>query len=489
MLEKERKTPSPRVTFGHRQSFEAAPPSAIRPSEEKVDSAEKKGDAPPEPVLEASIAFEAEAIKASRGQEVWVLDAQSLSDHTKGAALQVIAEVFILPQVAEFGTSPAVMRRFISALHGAYLANVNPFHNETHVALVTHATRFLVNGGKGWAAASVVEKVATDIAVLSHDAGHFGRNNAFCINTRHWLALTYNDRSVLENMHAATSFQLMQGQDRNILANLTKENSKLFREHAIDLILATDMASHFEFLGQFRIALVKEDFDPENERRDRELVTRCCVKAADLGHTALPWDLHEPWVLRLLTEFYEQGDDERKLGVPVSPMCSRSNDIAEFKKSQKGFLQFLVTPLYVELKRVQLEVDIHEVCISRIELNATKWVEDEPSMELVTIVTGKPQEGKDGLISPEFAVQKRPAMKYLPVCASKERHQVFKPGDQVWIIKESRFKGKRATIVDPCWKGLVKVTMEDEDSKGNIKSYQPFELQLAVTVHVASNEA
>jgi len=65
---------------------------------------------------------------------------------------------------------------------------------------------------------------------------------------------------------------------------------------------------------------------------------------------------------------------------------------------------------------------------------------------------------------------------------------VFKPGDQVWIIKESRLKGKRATVIDPCWKGLVKVQMKDEDDKGNIKSYQPFELQLAVTVPVASTE-
>lgn len=36
-----------------------------------------------------------------------------------------------------------------------------------------------------------------------------------------------------------------------------------------------------------------------------------------------------------------QGDEEENLGVAVSPLCSRGSH-ADFAKSQKGFLEFVV---------------------------------------------------------------------------------------------------------------------------------------------------
>lgn len=42
------------------------------------------------------------------------------------------------------------------------------------------------------------------VAAAAHDVDHFGRTNAYLIKVKHPLALLYNDRSVLENHHAAT---------------------------------------------------------------------------------------------------------------------------------------------------------------------------------------------------------------------------------------------------------------------------------------------
>ena len=44
----------------------------------------------------------------------------------------------------------------------------------------------------------------------------------------------------------------------------------------------------------------------EDNAEDRRIITHCYLKAADLGHAALPFDMHERWAFRLLTEFYEQ---------------------------------------------------------------------------------------------------------------------------------------------------------------------------------------
>jgi hypothetical protein len=47
------------------------------------------------------------------------------------------------------------------------------------------------------------------IAAAGHDVAHTGTNNAFHIASGSELALRYNDVSVLENMHASYTCQLL----------------------------------------------------------------------------------------------------------------------------------------------------------------------------------------------------------------------------------------------------------------------------------------
>mmetsp|Transcript_91363 Transcript_91363/g.258048 ORF Transcript_91363/g.258048 Transcript_91363/m.258048 type:complete len:892 (-) Transcript_91363:132-2807(-) len=348
------------------------------------DYAESDGSPPPE---FSECATEAARLRSSGNDQNWVLDVLALHERMRRRALVTVGELLLVPHAAELGTGEATMRRFIHTLHNRYEENPNSFHNEAHASIVCHSTHWLAVRGRAWAGTPPWERVATDVAALAHDVGHFGRNNMFCVNTGHEMAQRYNDRSVLENLHAATCFQLMEAPDRNILRDCSQERRRSFRDHVIDLILATDMTSHFDFLGRFRIRASSADFAPEANAKDRQLVTQCYVKAADLGHAALPWEMHERWALRLLAEFYEQGDEERNLGLSVSPMCERSGNVNEFRESQKGFLQFVILPLFKELAIVTCP-EVNEVCIVRIEANAETWVSEEPSKELIAIVEG-----------------------------------------------------------------------------------------------------
>ena len=82
------------------------------------------------------------------------------------------------------------------------------------------------------------------VAAVGHDLGHPGLNNPFLVERRpqfrsgfsqlHWLnvvrtrhevAVTYNDRSPLENMHCAKLFHILREPDTNVFYALDKAPS------------------------------------------------------------------------------------------------------------------------------------------------------------------------------------------------------------------------------------------------------------------------
>jgi len=82
-----------------------------------------------------------------------------------------------------------------------------------------------------------------------------------------------------------------------------------------------------------------------DESIDIMLLLNTAIKFADLNHSTKPFTLHERWTNRVTDEFWGLGDRERKLGVPISPLCDREND-KNVAKSQIGFFQFICVPFY-----------------------------------------------------------------------------------------------------------------------------------------------
>lgn len=73
------------------------------------------------------------------------------------------------------------------------------------------------------------------------------------MNTRQRLAVLYNDQSVLENHHVALAFQLTLTQPGvNIFAKVSSDDFSQIRQATIDMVLATDMSRHFEYLTKFQ---------------------------------------------------------------------------------------------------------------------------------------------------------------------------------------------------------------------------------------------
>jgi len=187
---------------------------------------------------------------------------------------------------------------------------------------------------------------ATIFAAVCHDVGHPGVTNAFRTAVADELAITYNDRSVNENMHAAMAYRTLQLQGCGAFAHLSKDQYNMIRKLAIDMILGTDMAAHFDNLKQLTSML--EEFGPDPQGWENSTpALQWILHTADICSTARPFATADSWTDRLLSEFFLQGDREQELGLPISPLCDRKTVCRT--SSQLGFVNFIVKPSFEAL--------------------------------------------------------------------------------------------------------------------------------------------
>lgn len=149
---------------------------------------------------------------------------------------------------SSFSIPTETSEKFLKTLESKYLKN--PYHNSCHSADMMNSFLFLCNAFISNLPS--IEIFGCVLACLGHDVGHPGKNNRFLIHTKNPLAVYYNDISVLENMHARELFIILNESCCNILEGVP--DYWCLRKLIIDLILATDMAKHFEFLGNFRFS-------------------------------------------------------------------------------------------------------------------------------------------------------------------------------------------------------------------------------------------
>ena len=87
----------------------------------------------------------------------------------------------------------------------------HPYHCWRHAVDVTHSAFTILTLAWGWVEEhlTTLDVLCLMVAALGHDVRHRGVSNQFLTRTGDLLALTYNDQSVQEMMHAASFFQLI----------------------------------------------------------------------------------------------------------------------------------------------------------------------------------------------------------------------------------------------------------------------------------------
>ncbi|KAM9147879.1 cGMP-inhibited 3',5'-cyclic phosphodiesterase 3B isoform 3-T3 [Pangshura tecta] len=216
------------------------------------------------------------------------------------------------------------------------------------VSYISSKSCSIVDDNYGCMASNIpaLELMALYVAAAMHDYDHPGRTNAFLVATNAPQAVLYNDRSVLENHHAASAWNLFLSRpEYNFLPNLDHVEFKRFRFLVIEAILATDLKKHFDFLAEFNAKAndINSHGIEWNNENDRLLVCQICIKLADINGPAKVRDLHVKWTEGIVNEFYEQGDEEASLGLPISPFMDRSSP--QLAKLQESFITHIVGPL------------------------------------------------------------------------------------------------------------------------------------------------
>ncbi|XP_072758341.1 dual specificity calcium/calmodulin-dependent 3',5'-cyclic nucleotide phosphodiesterase 1 isoform X4 [Anoplolepis gracilipes] len=313
----------------------------------------------------ALMQFPPEVVKVLKTLDDWSFDVFSLNEAASGTPVKYLGYDLInrYGMIHKFKVPPAVLECFLGKVEEGYCRHRNPYHNNLHAADVAQTMHYILcqTGLMNWL--TDLEIFATLVAAIIHDYEHTGTTNNFHVMSGSDTALLYNDRAVLENHHISASFRILREDDSNILQNLSREEFREFRSLVIDMVLATDMSFHFQQLKNMKnlLSLAEPSVD---KSKAVSLVLHCC----DISHPAKRWDLHHRWTMQLLEEFFRQGDKERELGLPFSPLCDRNNTLVA--ESQIGFIEFIVEP------SMQVCSDTLETVLAPLNVKDTA---DEPS--------------------------------------------------------------------------------------------------------------
>ncbi|VBB27931.1 unnamed protein product [Acanthocheilonema viteae] len=229
----------------------------------------------------------------------WSFDCFRLNEVSEGHALKYVGlELFNRYRFLDRYKIPVQkLENYIGALEVGYSKHNNPYHNIVHAADVTASSHFMISQTGFATSLSDLDVLAAIFGAMIHDYQHTGHTN---------------------------NFHIQAGELRNLL---------------IEIVLATDMSSHFAQIKTMKAMLSSP------EGIDKIKAICLIVHACDISHASKPWELHSRWTEGVLEEFFRQGDLEASMGLPYSPLCDRNT--VHVADSQIGFIDFIVEPTMI----------------------------------------------------------------------------------------------------------------------------------------------
>ncbi|XP_078319355.1 high affinity 3',5'-cyclic-AMP phosphodiesterase 7A-like isoform X3 [Crassostrea virginica] len=302
---------------------------------------------------------------------VWNFDIFNLDILTGGRSLTHVA-IHLFKKynlISAFKLDFIQLMQTFSLIENGYHGS-NPYHNSVHAADVTQAMHCYLQEGQLRNSIPKLEVMTSLLAAMTHDLDHPGVNQAFLIATANHLADLYQNTSVLENHHWRCAVGVLY--ETGLFSHLDQDTWNRILGQLRSLILATDITRQQEFLSRFKKYLDDNNLDYKNDSQDRIFLLQIALKCADISNPCREWSLSKQWSDRVCNEFFKQGDCERELQLPVTPMCNRLT--TSTAKIQAGFMEYVVNPLFFAWRQF-LPSKLSDVMLDNVAQNLKYWRE------------------------------------------------------------------------------------------------------------------
>jgi len=275
-----------------------------------------------------------------------------LEMRTKSQLVDFVDELFRLEGAAEeLGIDAAKLRAFIRRVSRHY--RQNPYHNFHHATDTVNTVGWMLSRPLLHARLPVHYRFLLMLAALIHDVEHPGNNNLWEVETRSALAETYAYEAVLEKHSFAVTERLLAEPALDLFRPFGAETAQEWLRIVQEIVLATDFATHRQFLDDFKAFMESHgpDFD------DLQFVSwlaRALMKAADIANTSKPFAQAQVWGQRVMMEFWAQGVLEKRNNMPVGPL--NDPETVQVNAAQAGFIRFAALELFEILNRIDPEL-------------------------------------------------------------------------------------------------------------------------------------
>ncbi|XP_069834535.1 cGMP-specific 3',5'-cyclic phosphodiesterase isoform X3 [Dendropsophus ebraccatus] len=251
--------------------------------------------------------------------------------------------------VQNFQMKYETLCRWILSVKKNYRKNV-AYHNWRHAFNTAQCMFAALKTGKIQNKLTDLEILSLMIATLSHDLDHRGVNNSFIQRSEHPLAQLYC-HSIMENHHFDQCLMILNSQGNQILSGLSVQDYKSALKMIKQAILATDLALYIKRRGDF-FELIKMKNFRWDDSAQKELFLAMLMTACDLSAITKPWPVQQRIAELVATEFYDQGDKERReLKIePIDLMNREKKD--KIPSMQVGFIDAICLELYEALSEV-----------------------------------------------------------------------------------------------------------------------------------------
>jgi len=284
---------------------------------------------------------------------------------------KVVFAIFDLFDImTTFGVSNEKLFKFLSEVKNKY--KKVPYHNWRHAVDVMQFVSYEVLVGNLDSTLTKNEIFGLLIASLCHDLDHDGFSNIFNVKAETPLGILFKNQSVMETHHCAEAITILSVEDTNLFSNLSSHDYKSMWNLIIQLILATDMAKHFDIIATFNDKVDSNQFSMDNPN-DKLLFLQMLIKCGDVSNVSRPFEMANKWCDDLCEEFFRQGDLEQTAGMEyTSPLNDREH--LNKPKSQIGFYDAVCLPMFQAVAKVAPRLSVN---VNQVESNLHQWKESE----------------------------------------------------------------------------------------------------------------